>query len=174
MLSVKQIFVLLGLQCCVLVFHTDITHDMFKENVKRARDRRHLWCTQNNVCRCFPNECWNSASLLALSYNCWTEQHFTHFIFIQFCQQCPMPHTIKGFWEVYKDVVELFRCSVMRIFYMELRVNICSVVLISCPAPARSSAIISPTWGISLFRIIFNTFLLVTNQTDSPVSLTLW
>ena len=92
-----------------------------------------------------------------------------------------MPYSVKGFFEIDEDMVQIL--LVLEVLFTQdsevenlfcgassssepnfshriLRLKICSVVLLPALNPACSSAIISSAWGFSIFKMTFSMTLL--------------
>ena len=81
-----------------------------------------------------------------------------------------MPYSVKGFFEINEDMVQILLMSEV-LSHSMLRLKICSVVLLPALNPACSSAIICSAWGFSLFKMTQHDFARMTDEADSYVVL---
>ena len=70
-----------------------------------------------------------------------------------------MPYSVKGFFKINEDMVQILLMLEV-LFTQDSKVEDLSVVLLPALNPACSSAIISSTWGLSLFKMTFSMTLL--------------
>ena len=71
-----------------------------------------------------------------------------------------MPFSVKGFFEIDEDVVQILLVLVLEVLFTqdsEVEDLFCGASSLN---PACSSAIISSAWGLSLFKITFSMTLL--------------
>ena len=66
-----------------------------------------------------------------------------------------MPYSVKGFFEINEDLVQILLMLEVLFTQDSLQLKICSVMLLPALNPDCSSAIISSTWGLSLFKMTF-------------------